>query len=496
MTDKRVPYQPSDLELVKTKLSGILSQPVGDISQLVRKKYPDDIVPLADIFLSIASSLHHKWASTLLALVPAEAWQLNAVGEEHIVPDDSASLRYLSTSDVSAESKEQQQVEQRKALFAQLTERMSPLQLKYYRPMLHWVDVSTLNDAHHARHGFSSDTAFGMNLYILEGMMDALVLDGEMRWARQHQWPESESIPAEITRACSRTARDKLCEIIEQWCGDGEQASPVPESLLALTSANLSVNRALLEFAAMDARGKEAAGMTVPFLRALNQQGIVELPHIMDDISLDDAVALLRKLLSSWFGHGGSVLQDSAFFRRPMNESDVEIILTWSRHLQEEYIRGRGHRGGPDKAREYHGSSNNLFIFAMTLVAAFYSNTRTKYEFMTHSNSTYAVFPDRGEVVKGKREAPPTHAAQILQQAYGQMFFANSSWNLQAEKVQRHAETSSIKRAHIEQLLRFAVKGRSSSQLLCLFNRLQAMKEKHQQLAKCPPQNNAQAAHL
>ncbi|PKA71066.1 hypothetical protein ATI02_4018 [Pseudomonas baetica] len=57
-------------------------------------------------------------------------------------------------------------------------------------------------------------------------------------------------------------------------------------------------------------------------------------------------------------------------------------------------------------------------------------------------------------------------------QAYGQIFFGNQDWDILASRVREHAETASIKRAHIEQLVRFATKGRPSSSLLGLSRRL------------------------
>lgn len=74
---------------------------------------------------------------------------------------------------------------------------------------------------------------------------------------------------------------------------------------------------------------------------------------------------------------------------------------------------------------------------------------------------------------KGMRITPPAHAEQILQQAYGQIFFCNKqAWALRPEGIEEYADAASIKRAHLEQFISFAAKGRTSRQLLALYKNL------------------------
>jgi hypothetical protein len=102
------------------------------------------------------------------------------------------------------------------------------------------------------------------------------------------------------------------------------------------------------------------------------------------------------------------------------------------------------------------------------MVAAFYKGARTVREFKGHSNATYAVFPSRNDLAKGLRDSPPAHTSELLQQAYGQIYFANDGWNLLAKGIRVYAQNRSIVRAHAEHLLFYAVKGRTSRQLLTL----------------------------
>jgi len=303
--------------------------------------------------------------------------------------------------------------------------------------------------------------------------MDRQLYASEQLWVQRHQWAKSQSVPAKVTRALSRQALDHFKKILSQWFEEdaaGQQSAS--DSLLALISANLSANRVLLEFAAKEARGREAAGLAIGILGQLNKLGITEVPVEMDNLCPRDAILQLKDGLTNWFGPKGRLVGPDSEFKRPMNHSDIDLAVRWSAQLQEMYIHTRGQRGGPEEARDNHGKSPHLFIFALTLVGAFYNSVKTDNEFKGKSNSSYAVFPGRKLISIGASHAPPPHAAELLMQAYGQIFFGNQDWDILASRVREHAETASIKRAHIEQLVRFATKGRPSSSLLGLSRRL------------------------
>ena len=444
----------------------------------VRKKHPSEVSALAGVFKLAVSELHHKWQAAVLAQVPVSAW-VSGPGElPHIKPSSAASMRYLSRESLGEDAiAELQQVRTRQQLLEALLEKMSPSCRSAYRPMLRWVDYDKLGDSNVAQFPLSSDSAFGYNLLLLETLMGQQLHIYEEDWQKENNWPENQCIPPDVTRACSLGALQHIGNQVQRWCQDIVSLGGVPESLLAQVSANLSANRALLEYAAIEARGMEAARMNEQFLRELNRQGVFEVPKAMENYGPSECEPLLRNWLASRFRHDGSLLLSDSFFQRPMNDSDIEMVILWSQQLQQMYIRERGSLGGPEVASRVHGSSCNRFIFAMTIVGAFYSNARTDHEFTGHSGPTYAVFPDRGEAANGNRKTPPTHAAHFLMQAYGQMFFANSGWDLRADRVREYAETSSIKRSHIQQLLHYAVKERTSRELLALHRNLQRLRD-------------------
>jgi hypothetical protein len=242
-----------------------------------------------------------------------------------------------------------------------------------------------------------------------------------------------------------------------------------------------------LEYAAKDARGLEAANMFVPFLERLNHHGLYGVPDGFFEAT-DGGAGYIRQLLTEWFTIDGTLVKIDPYFKRHMTDSDIELVINWSHQLQESYIATRGMgadwdaRGGKEKvekeSRAAHGNPMNLFIFAMVMAAAYYETAQTAREFTGHSKAKYSVFPARGDVAKGMRNAPPTHAADLLMQAYGQVHFANDGWELRADRLVEYAQTRSTIRAHFQQLLYFSVKNRASRQLFALFQELQRGREK------------------
>lgn len=476
-------YGKDDLELVKRVLSDILSCSKREIGILARRSCPYEVEALASVFRE-AEEKRHKWSDFVLAKVPREAWDRGPGGVAQTSPHRAASLRFLSKGPLpESVLKKTENFRFRQWLFEMLIENMNRDDKKQYKLMLKWIPHDTLGNAELDSLPLSSDTAFGHNLLYLEGLMDEQVRIYESKWASNWGWPETETIPAEVTRECSEAARDHLSTVIERWYSESDQTSE-HDSLLALAGANLSANRALLEYSAMEERGREAAKMTVDFMREMNRLGVNEVPMVMDKNGANRGTMVLRDLLTTWFGHGGIMLGSGSPFQRQMNTSDIDIAISWSHQLQESYIRSRGGRGGPEQARSIHGGSSNLFIFSIAVVGAFYTKARTHYEFTGHKNPTYAVFPARSDVAKGNRQSPPAHAEQFLLQAYGQIFFSNSGWGLSAERIHTHAETASIKRSNVQQLIRYVVKNRTSSELLVLHDRLQDIRERSEQARK------------
>ncbi|WP_122745329.1 hypothetical protein [Pseudomonas viridiflava] len=475
---RNVFYDTNDLELVKSRLRGILTCDEKTAATLAKTAFRHEVLDVATIFNGATESLHHKWASAILGNVPLEAWVKGPHGENQIEPNKDASLRLWSLDGPDQLEENLLVGKVRQQVFVRLLKAMPPVQQKHYKPMLSWINDQTEAPVELASGPLGSDTIFGHVLACLERWMEAQLHESEKLWVLKHEWPKGRSVPSAVTRELSSQALEHFKNILSRWFEeDSTNQQVASNSLLALISANLSANRVLLEFAAKEARGREAAGLAIDILEKLNKRGITEVPIEMDRLSPRDRILRLRDGLTSWFGPEGLLIGPNSEFKRPMNYSDIDFAVKRSVHLQENYISTRGRRGGPQEARENHGKSPNLFIFSLTLIGAFYNNSKTDNEFKGKSNSSYAVFPGRKILSKGVDHVIPPHADELLKQAYGQIYFGNDDWDLLANGVRRYAETASIKRAHIEQLIYFAIKGRQSSCLLGLSKRLSETKD-------------------
>ena len=471
---RRAPYRTDQLEILKRKLSGILTLPGKEVAILAKRCHPDEVDPLATILMEAPQQLHHKWLAQIMGCVPRGAWIEGPDKVQYVSSPKAASMRFLSERPRQQEREKRDQLEVfRATLFQSLLSSMSPQKRRFHEPMLAIASEEELKGHFPGWTQPPTETNFGLALLYFESLLDAAAACEEQEWARENGHPETETLPDEVIRECSTKALGRLVSLITRWMQeDALEAQKGPNSMLALVSANLSANRAILEYSALDNRGAEAAELAVEFLTGLNHMGITEVPLELDQFAPENSLNALKSILRGWFSHGGEFIDPDGFFNRPMTDSDLNIVVTWAPEVQNCYIRSQALSKPLLDVTAAHGSSNNLFIFALTLVGAFYLNTRTSQEFTGRSNPFYSVFPGRALHKSIRGAYPQTHAIHVLMQTYGLIYFSNSNWGLLPNRVIARAETKRIKKAHLQQLLRFVTKGRSSAELVCLHRRL------------------------
>jgi hypothetical protein len=471
-------YTTADLELVKQNLSVILSRDSRNVGEMIRKDYPDEIRPLQAVFAEAGHmSIGRQWAAPILAQLPLSSWVERNDGEMHVSPSPDASLRFLAMNPLSNESKNENDVIAFKENLANLLlQKMSRSARQRYLPMLRWVPYKEAPDEGVRDQPLSSEIAFGHSLDFLEKHLGKCEYELEQDWCQTNHWPKDESLPNSIIHEISKKALSNVKAMLDDWFAEDAQEAGASDSLIALTMANLAANRALLEYAGLDVRGSEAEKMVVEFLQALNLRGLEEVPVEMDNMTARQGVGTLRKTLYSWFGSQGKAIATDGYFSRPIANSELDLVVSWSLQVQESYIAGRGNRGDHKEAWAIHGSASHLFIFALGIIAAYYAKTKVPNEFTGKKNPTHSVFPNRNMIAAGQAGAPSTHALKLLEQAYGLMFFGNSAWFLRATSVRARASVNSTRRVHLQQLIYHAVKNRSSWQLLSLHRRLDEMR--------------------
>ncbi|WP_152486873.1 hypothetical protein [Halopseudomonas pelagia] len=474
----RALYRTDQLEIVKRKLPGILTSTIKEVACLAKHCHPDEVNHLAIILAEAPTLLHHKWLAQIMGSVPINAWVEGPDSEPYVSSPKDASMRFLSERLPKRERTKRDQLETfRAVLFQNLLSGMTTRRRHFHQPMLGIASQEELKRCFPGWTQPPTETNFGLELLHLENSLDATATYEEQKWTRENAHPEAEALPDGVIRQCSAKALNLWLSQLAHWIReDTLEAEKGPSSMLALVSANLSANRATLEYSALDNRGVEAAELTVNFLKALNAKGITEVPFEMEALAPGAALNVLKGILQGGFSHGGTFIDPGGFFNRPMTDSDINIVVTWASQVQNCYIQCQAASKPFTAVTAAHGSSNNLFIFALTLVGAFYQHTRTSQEFTGRSNPFYSVFPGRA-LHKSKRVIhPPTHALNVLMQTYGLIFFANSNWDLLPDRVVARAETKRIKKSHLQQLLHFATKGRSSAELVLLHGRLRAFR--------------------
>ncbi|MBM5572542.1 MULTISPECIES: hypothetical protein [Deefgea] len=462
-------YTQADLELVKRHLADILTVTPKEASALARQ-FPSEITPLANIFANAKDRLHQNWADALLVKVPQSAWDGPSDAPSRIAYTKAASMRFLLRDEPTAQ--ELKHLDNRRALLDDFLKHMDGPRRLAYRPMLEWINICESSLAITVS-VLASDTAFGLSMSLIETLLDKQIQIYELNFREKHRIPSTVGTPISLQLAASEGAKQHIAAKLQEFClTESEELESVKDILMARVSANISVNRVLLEIAAIDARGREASEMCIPFLQRLNFHGMLSVPPVLLQDLDDGGDNKIRDIFRQMFTAGGFFAQVDNYFKRHMTESDIEMIVSWSTQLQELYISTRGIHGG----HEQHGSPPHKFIFALTIAAAFYETSQTAHEFTGHSRPCYAVFPDRAAAAKGYRNKPSTHAAEILMQAYGQIYYSNNEWGLIANNVAEYAEVRSAKRAHIQQLFHFVVKNRNSRQLFALFQNLEKMR--------------------
>lgn len=470
--------KPTEYEIkrVLPRIEAILSvedNRKGELRSWIKShKFEDDLASFYAISESATFKLNAQWMKAILAALPDKFW---SVDQEPIAllnqTGSAASLRLLTAS---YDGREQQEsvlhLAARKEIMQALLDRIPANHRGTYRDMLSWVDCPGKDGA-----DVPGDTRFGLALFELERMMDGMVAEQEQLWRAHSHLDDSQATPVEERERFSAIALKQTFYFTVRCWEYGSNNFGSSDSLLALLSTNMSCNKAVLEYSAMNYRGREALEMTVSFLHELNSHGVLEVPSGFDDLSPEECDEAIFATFKEWFGYKGSFIRPETSFAKHMTDSDVLKLVDLSRQLQAEYIATRGTNPLADtnQALQTHGSSSNRFIFSLVLAAAFYGRARTDQEFVVGKNASYAVFPDRQSIKQG--HLLTIHAKDVLLKAYGLVFFGNSGWKLAPDDIERYAQSTENRRLHNQAAILCAVKGRTLGELMGLYECLKQL---------------------
>ena len=155
-------------------------------------------------------------------------------------------------------------------------------------------------------------------------------------------------------------------------------------------------------------------------------------------------------------------------FGTPFKGHNLEVALYHALEVQKHYVKTRG---AIDPSA--HRNPDNRFIFALALVACFYAQVSLDKEYSGSTYATYAVFPAQN---KAQRFEPlPAHAREMLKSLYGQMFYANTGWEIRAEAIEAYAQNFALKRSCLQELTFNTFKRMAPERLLALHQKLARM---------------------
>lgn len=483
MTKEVKAYTDDELRSAREYFADILTIEECAATKRLHDGHMHEVPVLVELFRKASHTLSNKWNAPLLAKLPVKAWEIGPAGLRRIKPHDFASMRYLSPR-LSAEEMEiaEKWMAEREKLMKGLHEPGGP-----YSTMTEWKSPGQFKAESVNRLPFNGDIAFMETVDWLDNH-----LGREMKRLTRSRHSTlglsiSEALPLSEDKRCSLEALELTKQQVEVWCKDASLAGAAPDSLRTVIAANLAVNRAMWETCGKDARGEEATIVAQEFLNHLNGCGFDEVPPEVPTRQVKWTG--LAELLSNWFGPKGLLRQRDNFFVRILSPAQIALAVELSESVQARYMRGRGFGMQPGEGELAHGSPENLFIFAMATVSVFYVKgqwgeisdihpVQVPKEFRnqeSRSSSRYpASSPLKVDSVESGGQMLRIHAEELVEQVYGQMFFANTDWNLRAQQVPQHAEKQAVQRACHEQLLEFAVKVRSSQELLNLFTQVSA----------------------
>jgi hypothetical protein len=462
-------------------VADILSIEVDKATAMLQGERQRDALVLLALIQEISGTIARKWNGHLLVKLPITAWEVGPAGQRRITPLDFASMRYLSPRLSSYEEQiAKEWMAERERLMRGLHELHGP-----YAALTEWKSPGQFKLDAANRLPFNGDIAFAETVVWLENLFNNEIQRATRARHDALGLPDDKPLPLHEETQCTLTVLESLKSDVKEWVSDSSLAGVVPDSVRARLSANLAVNRALWETCAKDARGEEATLVAKEFLSHLNACDVIRVP---DAAPRPFVQSWLTATLTQWFGAGGRMKKKDAFFERVFSDAEINTALELARSVQRRYIVGRGAGMKPGDGEKAHGSPENLFIFVMATLSVYYVKghwgaeseyrpVRVPREFRgdeKRSSKRYPASSPLDDEAGGGEKMLRMHAEELIEQVYGLMFFGNEDWDLLADKLEAHAEKQAVKRACTEQLLEFAVKGRSSQELLNLFTQVNA----------------------
>lgn len=458
-------------------LADILTLEMHDAEVLIND-YPKDAL---DLYVAFAETVQEhgeharEWRQNTMTLLPLQYWKpLAAESGPFLVSENPyTSLKYLSHREFR-DTKAQQQFNNRKALHKALSELLRVNVYEKYAPLLSWDAEDLIDAGGVARYPHLKDITLWQLTHAVEDMFNREYYFFEHEYRTRHRSPDTEATPSKTIRNLAKDAAERVHLQLASWTitslfswapydmGEYVVGEPLPEEagaqqqghLILRVMCNMAANRVLLERARFDGLSAIGAEANQALLQALNRNGIFEAPHF-DDYDYDEDG--IRKLFDAWFGPDGLVATDETY-PCSLTRQDLEVVIAQARHIRQQYLDTRGHYAGGQHATVY-----SIFLFALAVAACHFKKIKLPDEFSPCR--TKPVIPARN-LGRRRMELVGPEAIELLKAMYGQLFYGNKGYQLNAEGTRQYADDYRWRHAYLQNLLFNMFKRLSPSQLL------------------------------
>jgi hypothetical protein len=208
-------------------------------------------------------------------------------------------------------------------------------------------------------------------------------------------------------------------------------ASLAEDDLVLRCLCNISANRALAEWTAIDQLSEACAGVPVELLNSLNMAGITELPEVQDGD--------LAETFLSWCGKDGRLV-GQRLFERPITSQAANVALERARDLQLARLK----RMVRPQQIEDCGVSMPLeerLLFAVILIANRNLKLKLPKDQRGQHNARAAIVP------RAAGEPLSEGATRVLLRQFNAIVYSNSGWQITPERVADYLDAIAFKRA-------------------------------------------------
>lgn len=394
-----------------------------------------------------------RWRESSLALLPRACWKA-VDGGHRAVNVPGASLKYMNPSVLLRASAADPQFVTRGSLCQALFSALTPQQAARYGAMLRWGPLVVPDPR---RHEGLHDVALADAIYLVEQRFHRTYALLEAQEFARSGRNLSQPTTAHTIRDLSDQAQTQTYLELERIASKAEAG---PDDLVVRTLCHMAANRALAESARLEELSHQVKPALQKVLSALNAHGHTAVPEVADDSEI-------RAWLQKWFGRPDKRGEPGPLAQalgRTHTGEQLEHTLLLAGQLQDEYIATRGSGMGRQRAVQAFGNARNKMLFALVLVACYYSGEKVRAELFGAHNLHRTAYPGP----KVRTQPLGAHSLELFKSVFGHIAFSNSGWAISTDGIESYSRAAGYKRSAFQELVFMVFKLWHPQQVLAL----------------------------